>query len=467
MITLEPPRADDEWSTLLTGWVRTSTSGGVDAWTPPDADAPVLVTKGATVTILRAWGDFVAGESLHRYSFTGRLSPTAYADLSDEATPDALTEWDAERRAARDLDREVSRLRTTAEARRILAEEHAEALALPDVVSLDEFLEQDDPDADYRIDRLLPTGGNVLFPAPAKAGKSTTIGNLCRTLVDGEAFLGEFSTEPARVVLIDNEMDPRNLRRWLRDQQIHNTQQVQVVSLRGRTGSFNILDDATRAKWADQLRGADVLIFDCLRPALDALGLDENRDAGQFLVALDALKQEAGISEGILVHHMGHTGERARGDSRLLGWPDVTWKITLEKPDDPTSPRYFSAFGRDVDVHDSRLDYDPTTRRLSISGQSRRMAAIDLACQAVIDVLTAGSPDGMTQNEIEDALKTSGIPRKDVRTAIYELQKRQITICVPGRYNAKKHILLPTLASSPTFADSSPANTPASSPPPI
>jgi hypothetical protein len=48
---------------------------------------------------------------------------------------------------------------------------------------------------------------------------------------------------------------------------------------------------AVRAEWARKLRDLDaaVVILDCLRPVLDALGLDESHDAGRLLVALDEL----------------------------------------------------------------------------------------------------------------------------------------------------------------------------------
>jgi hypothetical protein len=53
---------------------------------------------------------------------------------------------------------------------------------------------------------------------------------------------------------------------------------------------------------------------------------------------------------------MGHGQERSRGDSRLLDWPDVNWKIVKESqsetdPDEaPGDRRFFSALGRDVNV---------------------------------------------------------------------------------------------------------------------
>lgn len=82
--------------------------------------------------------------------------------------------------------------------------------------------------------------------------------------------------------------------------------------------------------------------LDCLRPVLDSLGLDENHDTGRVLVALDELAASAGVGEFALIHHMGHAGERSRGDSRLRDWPDAELRI-VRADDDPASPRFFTA----------------------------------------------------------------------------------------------------------------------------
>ncbi|MFD0855472.1 hypothetical protein ACFQ07_24735, partial [Actinomadura adrarensis] len=163
---------------------------------------------------------------------------------------------------------------------------------------------------------------------------------------------------------------------------------------------FNILDPATRAVWATRLRsvGTGVVVFDCLRPVLDALGLDEHKDAGRFLVAFDALLEEAEADEAALVHHMGHNGERSRGDSRLLDWPDVTWRLVRKDHDDPSSPRYFTAFGRDVDVPEGLLVYDQDARRLTLTEGTRKDAQTEGFVQLVVDAVTA-SP-GLTQNSL-------------------------------------------------------------------
>ena len=149
----------------------------------------------------------------------------------------------------------------------------------------------------------------IMLSAQYKAGKSTLTGNLIRALVDGETFLGQFAvnTPASGVVLIDDEMSENTLRSWLRVQNIDNTEAVaDVITLRGNVTAFNLLDEHCHAAWVQRLAdvGCDYLILDCLRPVLDCLGLDEHRDAGRFLVALDALLNEAGIRDALLIQHM-------------------------------------------------------------------------------------------------------------------------------------------------------------------
>lgn len=455
----------DAWDVILADWAQSATSAGIRMWTPPGATHAIAYLVGNDLTFAASWGEFQSGACYNVENVAASLGIALPETAAVARPPLPQLEPHGERR--RDpVDRELEQLRIRAEARRRLAEEQGGEVAIAAPIRLSDFLAVDEPEPEYRVDALLPTGGNALLAAQHKAGKSTLVANLLRSLVDGDTFLDRHQVRTASVALIDDELDPRTLRRWLAEQGIRDTDQITVTSLRGRVAGFDILNPQIRARWAAQLRGADVLIFDCLRPALDALGLDENHDAGQFLVALDALKAEAGISELLVVHHMGHSGERSRGDSRILDWPDAIWKVVREKPDDTDSPRYFSAFGRDVDVHETRLEFDPLTRRLSASGESRRMAAVDYAAEAVVALL-GEQPDGMTQHAIETALKESGIPRSDIREALHQLQKRDRTVCVPAARNAKKHVLINQFASSPDLAVSSPASTPTTSPPPL
>lgn len=333
------------------------------------------------------------------------------APLPDAAPTPTADRWEA------DVALALHRLQVQEEARKRHAARNASVVEIPPLTRLDQFLAEPDPEVAYRIDQVWPLGGRVVFSAQQKAGKTTTISNVLRSLADGDSFLGQFQPEQAmRLVLIDDELDARMLRRWLRDQGIANTNRIELVTLRGRLSTFNIMEEETRARWAQHIGPADVLLFDCLRPALDALGLDENHDAGRFLEAFDELITAAGIPEAIVVHHMGHGAERSRGDSRILDWPDAVWKL-VRGENELANERFFSAYGRDVLVEESQLAYDATARRLSIVGGSRQQQQAAPAVDAVVEVLQDAGK-ALSKTAVETAVMGRGFGRNDARKAI-------------------------------------------------
>lgn len=334
------------------------------------------------------------------------------------------------------------------EARQLWAAEQAKQLSkqASPPVGLDEFLAVPDDEAQYRIADLLPVGGRALLAAQYKAGKTSLIDNLLKAFADGRTFLGEYPVSPVTVGLVDTELDARQLRRWLRSHSVTNTAAVRIKPLRGEVSTFNILDKHIRTQWAQWFRGANVLILDCLRPCLDALGLSEDKDAGKFLVAFDELLKEAEISEAVLVHHMGHSGERSRGDSRLLDWPDVTWRIIKDKdgddPDDPNVARYFSAYGRDVDVPEGLLEYNHDTRELTYRAGSRSSQKAQDALPQILH-LVRNSADGLSANDIEARLKGSH-PRKVIREAVQKaIKDGAIYVETEGKSHVRRHFISP------------------------
>lgn len=315
---------------------------------------------------------------------------------------------------------EAERQRIQREARRrVLAEERG-PVPEPTFATLRDRLSWPRLEARWRIHGWQATDSRVMLAAQFKAGKTTLVGNAIRSLVDGDPWLGRDRVEPipGTLALIDNEMSESKLIDWLRDNGIQSDDRVHVVPLRGRVASFDLLDARIRAQWAERFRGlgTSYLILDCLRPVLDVLGLDEHRDAGRFLVAFDALLAEAGIPEALVVQHMGHVAERARGDSRLRDWPDVEWRL-VRQDDDPASPRYIAAYGRDVDQPEAALAYDAETRRLTIAGGSRKDGKVDAALDAVLDVL-AGAHEPLSGRAIKQALAESEHPRDTLDAAL-------------------------------------------------
>lgn len=316
-------------------------------------------------------------EDVQAESLMGKMilspGPSQRAKVQDEdqfqEDPEPVSDEEAWRRA---VEQEAMRLRVRDEARQYENARRAGNLTIPELTRLDDFLSIDDEPVSYRIDGLMPTGAHIMLAAQFKAGKTTAVGNAMRSLVDGDPFMNAFMVpEPVEsVVLIDDEMSERQLRMWLREQGIKNVGGVHVVSLRGRVSTFDLINESVRERWVDRIRaaGCQVLVFDCLRPVLDALGLSEDKEAGRFLVAFDALLAEAGVPEAVMVHHMGHGGERSRGDSRLRDWPDVEWRLVRDVPpgeEDPAAERFFTAFGRDVAVPEGRVLMDETTRHLT------------------------------------------------------------------------------------------------------
>jgi hypothetical protein len=340
-------------------------------------------------------------EQADRNGQTGHIPPPEPPPADDQAD-DGMTWWENA------VKTRATQYKIEREARQRVDDEMRPPAHYPPVRSLTAMLAEPDIITRYRIDDVAPVDARIMLSAQYKAGKSTLVGNLIRALVDGEPFLGHFTvnTTASGVVLIDDEMSDNTLRSWLRAQNICNTDRVaDVITLRGNVTAFNLLDEQCLAAWVQRLHdvGCDYLILDCLRPILDSLGLDEHRDAGRFLVTFDALLTEAGIRDALLIQHMGHANERARGDSRLQDWPDAIWRLVRED-DDPASPRYFTAYGRDVNVAEGHLAFDPPTRHLSYSAGSRRDGKAEAALRTVIALLAADAKadgDGLSGRAIE------------------------------------------------------------------
>jgi hypothetical protein len=337
---------------------------------------------------------------------------------------------------------------------------------MPPLIRLDEFLATPDSEVQYRVEGLWPSGGRFIAAAAWKAGKTTLLGNLIRSLVDGDPFLERFTVHPVdRIVLLDDELDENKLRRWLREQGIRNPARVHLATLRGRVAEFDIIDPKGRARWAEHIGPADVLLLDCLRPVLDALRLAESNEVGQFLVAFDALLKEAGIDEAGIVHHMGHAGERSRGDSRLRDWPDAEWRLVREKGTDqdeidPAAPRYFSAYGRDVDQPEQRLGYDPVTRHLCINGGSRKDAAVQEKVKEVV-AFVKDNP-GCNGKELEEGVPGNATVIRKARDLAVHLGL--ITVTPKDGTKPRIHHPVPSFVPSSSFVrDEGPTTSSASS----
>jgi hypothetical protein len=303
--------------------------------------------------------------------------------------------------------------------------------------------EGQDAEPEWRITDLWPAGGNVVLAAPAKAGKSTLVGNLLRSLADGvplfgppvagiigdQAHHGAYTVTPLEpgetIYLADVELTRGMLRRWLGDQRITNVDRINVELFRGRVDELDVTDPTTSARLVARLRAerTRIVIVDPVGPLMTALGLNEssNRDVNRFLTALTAMCAAAGVAELLVVHHMGHDAERSRGASEWRGWPDVEWRLIRPKGRDgrepaPDAPRFFTASGRDVELPETALLFDRDQRRLSLAAGDRTAFVGDRNVEKVLAVIE--SAPGLGRNALEAKVQEVGLSQAAARSAI-------------------------------------------------
>lgn len=278
-----------------------------------------------------------------------------------------------------DVEQEISRLQLAIELKRE-AQRRAAASSAPRKPLVFEYITEVPDGPKWLIQDLMPAEGTVLIGAQKKVGKTTLIGNVLRSLITGQMFLGEFRTfRKVKVGLVDLEMTPRMLAEWHRDAGLLG--EVPVLQLRGFAQSFAAFDDDCAAELAEEIRasGIDVLIIDPLGPLIRAAGIpeDDNTQIGNLLMWLDSVRVRAGLKVLIQTHHNGKDDSRGfRGASAFGDVPDSLWYLSKDgrskDDDEPDGIRTLTAEGRDVDLS-RRLSYTSETRELrtTVPGETR------------------------------------------------------------------------------------------------
>lgn len=358
----------------------------------------------------------------------------APADAPQEPTEEeraaALEQWRAQQ-----VTQEAERIRMRRAAERLVtAEEEAKTWREPPWrPTLTEELAIPDQPITYLIEDVFPSGGNVLLTAQYKTGKTTLVNAVARALADDEQFLDRFEThrDGGRVALWNYEVDENQYRRWLRDVGITNTNAVSVLNLRGYRMPVMVprVEDWIVAWLVD--REVTTWVVDPFARAFVGSGSSENdnTEVGAFLDTLDVIKERAGVRELILPTHTGRGEmergeERARGATRLDDWADVRWLLTKDEQD----VRYFRATGRDVDFPEERLNYDDTSRRLTLGGGDRAWEQKRRRCDAVVAVVHEHPGIGLAA--LRTALRAAGVKGRNeaIDAAISEAEYQQLIL---------------------------------------
>jgi len=382
----------------------------------------------------------------------GPVGPAGQAASATAAAPDA--DGDAELatqvRYLQDVATEARRQRVQREARRRLdAEDHRAAWRPPTGrFTLTEELALPDEETPYRIEKLLAVGANAVLTAQFKAGKTTVCNNLIRALADGTPFLGRFdiAIPDGRIGVWNYEVSDTQYRRWLRDTGVVNTDRVSVLNLRGfRMPMTHPHVEEWIVNWLVEHKITVWMVDPFARAFVGSGEENSNSDVGLFLDTLDVIKDRAGVSELILPTHTGRAEsepgqERSRGATRVDDWADSRWILSV----DDQARRFFRAAGRDTDVDEEMLTFDPDGRRLTLGGWDRRGARSRDLCEELVAYVAANP--GLGVNEIISGL--GGRNRNKVMAGLADAigQRRIIAHDAPGR----KRLHYPLGGSVPT-----------------
>ena len=351
----------------------------------------------AAAQALRFLGFGVGRDEIANYEYnptTGEIIATDGVLATDSTEIDYLTA------------QEIKMSRAKRTAKKLLdAEEAASNYHTPIYVrSLTDELKLPIEEVKWTIKDVFPTGANVTLTAQYKAGKTTLINSLAKSLADGEKFLNYFDQpdHKGRIVIFNYEVSENQYRRWMNDVAIESSDKITLVHLRGKRLPLTVarVEDLVVGILKDN--AAQTWILDPFARAFTGCG-DENSnsDVGVFLDTLDVIKERAGVSNLVLPIHTGRAQEngidRARGATRLDDWADVRW--LLKKTQDG---RFFSADGRDVLQEEQMLTFDETTRSLTLGGVDSRMAKKRGLEDMWIDVVNANP--GLSTSQLSDIL---------------------------------------------------------------
>lgn len=277
-----------------------------------------------------------------------------------------------------DIEKRLEALRINHEANRRLTSEitRQRQFDLPKAGwTADHFLAESEALPESVVQGLHYRGNNTLLVAEYKTGKTTLEINLARALVDGTPFLGQFDTylPYGRVAFFNYEMDSRQFRHWLNETEIENTDRIVPLNLRGWNLPF--WDDKEMNRLAEWLLANEVG-FIILDPASKAWrGLVDNEgdniQLSEFFGAIDELKRLGDVSNLLLAVHTprdSEGGRRARGGGEIEAWPDGNWYLSKVRGG---KTRVLEAEGRDIELEETALEFDPETRALRAVGTTK------------------------------------------------------------------------------------------------
>lgn len=270
------------------------------------------------------------------------------------------------------------------EARRL---EMTEAWSEPPMpTSLYDQNAQERPKVDWVIEDFAPAG--VLnMNGEAKAGKTTVILGAIHALTMQEPFLGKFRTNlnsDERVGILNMELPEGQFNSWFDKLGLSDDAQKRIVPYHALTHGFSAVEwsDSRAVDWTVKwLRdsGITVMFADPTAKLFNPAkwGGDPNSAYTAWFMVVQDIARRAGLRLVWLNTHTGFSAEaadRSRGASSMMDNATVNLVLRHNGPygKPPGHERWLGGRGRDVDLAEFEIVYDPTTRLYRATGNGSR-----------------------------------------------------------------------------------------------
>lgn len=234
-------------------------------------------------------------------------------------------------------------------------------------ICLDTLLQTEWPEEIFIGGGLLCRKERMLLAADSKAGKSTLLAQLLRSLVSGKAFLGFEVPKQISVLFMQAELREKRLKERMYPKSADLPSFAKTNFHICSTGGVIMLDDERDLKSLRltlEIIKPDVL---CIDPMANFHCFDENssKDMMIFLRGLDRLKEDFNLSVIMSTHFRkgkqnGSIMEMIRGSGALKGWADTN--ICIEGHQGDSSQHLEFELRNSDEIHKRILFYNRTTK---------------------------------------------------------------------------------------------------------
>jgi RecA-family ATPase/5S rRNA maturation endonuclease (ribonuclease M5) len=275
--------------------------------------------------------------------------------------------------------------------------------------SMADLLAEPEEETDWLVENLLPMGGLSVIGGKPKAGKSTTVRNLCLSVARGEPFLG-FPTTQGPVLYCAFEEKRGEVTKHFR--QLGALPDDPILSFVGRAP-----DEFIAKLWPalHEIKPA-LIILDTL---VKVAHVTDMNDYSQVMKAIDPFLHMARESGAhlLLVHHAGK-GDRSGGDA-LLGstgiFATVDTCLIQKRSDKYRTIESINRYG--TDIEETVLEWHEDTRSISLGGTKKETDVVRV--KEEIKAFLKGQETPVSRETLEEAVEgKTGNKRQALKTLV-------------------------------------------------